>query len=120
MTCDGQVIFPEVYAQCGPGFFRSTTDGYWTCYRRNYFSVACGFGLSSNCNIDHLQLSRGGVAKDIRGMGLRLAARVANAGQKEVELVKYTVLRDKGSKELISVRIADPTSALKVSDYKLI
>src|SRR4051794_16208034 len=38
-----QALKPEVHAKMGRGFFPS--DGKWTCYRRNYFSVTCGFGL---------------------------------------------------------------------------
>ncbi|KAJ5825143.1 p53-like transcription factor DNA-binding, partial [Penicillium robsamsonii] len=38
-----QTVKPDVQAKMGRGPFPA--EGKWTCYRRNYFAVTCGFGL---------------------------------------------------------------------------
>ncbi|KAI9824056.1 MAG: hypothetical protein M1832_002124 [Thelocarpon impressellum] len=96
-TADGQAIHPEINARIDKGFFLADQD--WTCYRRNYFSVACSYSLRPAVGSTPLYLIRSNgpaVTESIQAFAMTIAAVVDGAGGKPVELVQHTPKRDKG------------------------
>lgn len=90
-----QVVKPEVHARIVKGFFPS--DNKWTCYRRNYFAVACSFTLQPWTSVplyirfsDHTQ-------QPIRGYAMSISAIVNGQFGDTRELVQHTPKRDKKS-----------------------
>lgn len=111
MTCEGQAVTPEVHAKVEKGFFLSTTDQKWTCYRRNYFAVASHFELHPNINNGRLYLKRNNTQQQIQAMGMRLSAAVDGSSGKPIELIQHTPKRDNGPKNKIDVTKISPTPA---------
>ena len=91
------------------GFFMSPTDRSWTCYRRNYFSVACSFELHPHVANGRLFL-RG---HQVQAMGMRLSAAVDGPGGKVIELVQYTPKRDVGDKSPVEIQKVSPSPPAK-------
>lgn len=90
-------VQPEIHAKIDKGFFRADQD--WTCYRRNYFSVACSYGLgAARHDPDHERvcLIRQGSPERILGFYISIAAKVDGEDAKPIELVQHTPKRDKG------------------------
>lgn len=96
-TADGQAVRPDIHARIDKGFFLFDQD--WTCYRRNYFSVACSFTLKPALTSVPLFLNRsdaiGGPAR-IAAFAMSISAVVDDAAGKSVELIQHTPKRDKG------------------------
>ncbi|EME38377.1 hypothetical protein DOTSEDRAFT_48613 [Dothistroma septosporum NZE10] len=111
MTCEGQAVTPEVHAKVEKGFFLSTVDTKWTCYRRNYFSVQCHFELHPNITNGRMQLKKNNSAhsETIQAMGMRLSAAVDGSAGKNIELVQHTPKRDAGPKNKIDIVKVSPT-----------
>src|SRR5690349_8950521 len=57
-------IDPSINAIIDKGFFQS--DGQWTCYRRNYFSVICSYSLFPQEPESHIQLALPGSPEPLR------------------------------------------------------
>ncbi|KAI9804554.1 MAG: hypothetical protein M1825_001454, partial [Sarcosagium campestre] len=93
-AADGQIVHPEINARIDKGFFLA--DGNWTCYRRNYFSVACSYTLRPLLPVRMLTLYRPGLTQSIQGFAMSIAAVVDGGTGKPVELVQHTPKRDKG------------------------
>ena len=93
-----RAVQPELQAKIDKGFFKADRD--WTCYRRNYFSVACSYNLrfASDCESDRIFLVRGQSAtlEPVQGLAMSIAAKVDGEDGKPVELVQHTPKRDKG------------------------
>lgn len=119
MTCDGQSVTPEVVAKVEKGFFLSTVDQKWTCYRRNYFSVQCHFELHPYINNGTMYLKRTNSqhTERIQAMGMRLSAAVDGSGGKSIELVQHTPKRDAGPKNKIEVVKVSPTPTTGRNDH---
>ncbi|KAJ4291691.1 hypothetical protein N0V90_009586 [Kalmusia sp. IMI 367209] len=108
ITCDGTKVVPTIDAKIEKGFFLSS-DGVWTCYRRNYFAVTVHYNLAPWTPNGRLYLSQG-IGKpqeQIQSMAVSLAAAVDGSGGKSIELIQHTPKRDKGpqlpmKKELLS------------------
>lgn len=109
MTCDNVSVTPEVVAKVEKGFFLSTADQKWTCYRRNYFSVQCHFELHPQCNNGHLYIKRNGRTERIQATGMRLSAAVDGPNGKGIELIQHTPKRDNGPKTKIDIVKVSPT-----------
>ncbi|KAI9795070.1 MAG: hypothetical protein M1816_000092 [Peltula sp. TS41687] len=96
-TADGQAVRPDIHARIDKGFFLFDQD--WTCYRRNYFSVACSFTLKPALTSVPLYLNRsdaiGGPAR-VGAFAMSISAVVDDAAGKPVELIQHTPKRDKG------------------------
>jgi meiosis-specific transcription factor NDT80 len=103
LNCNGVSVTPEVHAKVEKGFFLSTVDGKWTCYRRNYFSVNCNYELHPNVQNAHLTIKRNNVTERVQAMGMRLTAVVDGSQGKSIELVQHTPKRDNGPKNKIDV-----------------
>ena len=110
LNCEGVPVTPEVHAKVEKGFFLSTVDGKWTCYRRNYFSVNCNYELHPNINNGRLTVKRNNVTEHVKAMGMRLTAAVDGSQGKSIELVQHTPKRDNGPKNKIDVTKVSPCS----------
>lgn len=93
------------------GFFRAPDeDRNWTCYRRNYFSVSCTYSISPQLPPGGtMTVTREGVEREVKAIGIRMSAAVDGADCKNVELVQYTAKRDAGQKEPIALTKVLPT-----------
>ena len=92
-----QIVRPEIQARIDKGFFLYDQD--WTCYRRNYFSVACAYTLRPAVDGVPLYLKRTdgfSTATRINGFAMGISAAVEDAGGKSVDLIQHTPKRDKG------------------------
>ncbi|KAJ5787710.1 p53-like transcription factor DNA-binding [Penicillium paradoxum] len=91
-----QTVKPEVQAKMGRGPFPA--EGKWTCYRRNYFAVTCGFGLQPWPPTSPLYIRYPDqTLEPIRGFSMAISA-IVNAQYGETrELVQHTPKRDKQS-----------------------
>lgn len=91
-----QTVKPEVQAKIGRGFFAS--DGKWTCYRRNYFSVTCSFNLHPWPSTVPLHIRHPDhTLEPIRGFAMSISAIVNGQYGDTRELVQHTPKRDKQS-----------------------
>lgn len=91
----GQPVHVELHAKIDKGFFKADHD--WTCYRRNYFSVACSYTLKPPyaTPTDPLFLHRANT-DHIRALAICITARVSGDETKLIDLVQHTPKRDKG------------------------
>ncbi|KAI9785305.1 MAG: hypothetical protein M1839_000322 [Geoglossum umbratile] len=93
-SADGHNVQPEIHARIDKGFFLADQD--WTCYRRNYFSVACSYSLRPPV-VSTLFLNRNSaVPENIIAFAMSISAVVDGSGGKAIELVQHTPKRDKG------------------------
>lgn len=109
LHCGDMPVTPEVHAKVEKGFFLSTVDDKWTCYRRNYFSVNCHFELHPNISNGRLTIKRNNHTEQVMAMGMRLSAAVDGSQGKSIELVQHTPKRDAGPKNKIDVTKVSPT-----------
>ena len=112
--CEGQNIIPTVHCKIEKGFFMST-DGNWTCYRRNYFSVTASFDLSPYIPNGRLYVQRANKSnpEQIQAFAMSLSAAVDGAAGKNIELVQHTPKRDKGPQNSIRKEKVAPTPPSK-------
>lgn len=108
LTCEGQLVTPDIHAKVEKGFFQASNDRKWTCYRRNYFSVACHFELFPNISNGRMYLKRNNTQEQIQAMGIRLSAAVDGTNGKTIELVQHTPKRDQGPKTKIEITKLSP------------
>lgn len=94
----GQTVQVELHAKIDKGFFKADSD--WTCYRRNYFSVACSYTLKPSYVLSseplYLNRSNSTTSDLIRALAICITARVSGDDGKVIELVQHTPKRDKG------------------------
>lgn len=94
----GSQVIPELHAKIDKGFFKADQD--WTCYRRNYFSVACSYTLkppyTPGSDPLYLQRSSGTSTEQVRALAICINARVSGDDAKPIDLVQHTPKRDKG------------------------
>ncbi|KAK0867582.1 hypothetical protein LTR87_014529 [Friedmanniomyces endolithicus] len=119
MTCEGQTVTPEVHAKVEKGFFLSTVDNKWTCYRRNYFSVTCHFELHPIITNGRMYLKRKNASEQIQAMGMRLSSAVDGSSGKSIELVQHTPKRDAGPKSKIEIVKVSPTPSPGRGEHSL-
>jgi hypothetical protein len=87
----------DAVAVINKGFFVADND--WTCYRRNYFSVACGVRLEPECSDPVYLCSPDGVSQhEIVDFAVSIAA-ATDPPWKRIELVQHTPKRDKGPQD---------------------
>lgn len=88
------MVNTEIQANIERGFM--VCDDQWTCYRRNYFSVACSFGLCPSliseiplyiCRNNHERLS-------IQGFAMTLSATASDGSDDSQVLVQYDSTRN--------------------------
>ena len=98
VAANGTPVQVDIQAKIDKGFFKTDSD--WTCYRRNYFSVACSYTFSPyNTKMEpfHLRGTRGdGNPVPVQSFAIGITARVDGEEGKQIELVQHTPKRDKG------------------------
>ncbi|KAL8966687.1 MAG: hypothetical protein Q9183_003257, partial [Haloplaca sp. 2 TL-2023] len=97
VAANASQVTVEIDARIDKGFFKSDQD--WTCYRRNYFSVACSYSLKPyNPKMEpfSIQKSPGQATNTIQSFAMCISARVDSEEGKSIELVQHTPKRDKG------------------------
>ena len=94
----GSQVFPELHAKIDKGFFKADQD--WTCYRRNYFSVASSYSLKPTympgSDSLYIQRSNGANTEPVTALAICITARVSGDDAKPIDLVQHTPKRDKG------------------------
>ncbi|RWA10479.1 hypothetical protein EKO27_g4609 [Xylaria grammica] len=78
------------------GFFLS--DGEWTCYRRNYFSCICSYGLTPHFPNATMQYfpTASTTSYQVLGFAMSISAVVSESDSQNIDLVQHTPKRDKG------------------------
>ncbi|OQE42073.1 hypothetical protein PENCOP_c004G04322 [Penicillium coprophilum] len=104
-----QTVKPDVQAKMGRGPFPA--EGKWTCYRRNYFAVTCGFGLHPWPLTAPLYIRYPDqTLEPIRGFSMAISAIVNGQYGETRELVQHTPKRDKQSERKPGRVILQPAS----------
>lgn len=98
LAANGSALGVDIQAKIDKGFFKADQD--WTCYRRNYFSVACSYTLHPySSKLEPLTLrksSRDSDSPTIRSFAMCISARIDSEEGKLIDLVQHTPKRDKG------------------------
>ena len=96
VDANGSSILVDLQARIDKGFFKAESD--WTCYRRNYFSVACCYCLKPDVDLStrQLYLSRPNNRDRIQAFSVLITAKIDSEEGKVIELVQHTPKRDKG------------------------
>lgn len=98
INAHNQPLMPEISATIQKGFFQ--VERKWTCYRRNYFAVACSFSFKSHMAEEPYYLNRNGQREMIHQFAVSISAKTASAPNGESEsrgLVQHTPKRDKAT-----------------------
>lgn len=101
INAHNQPLMPEISANIQKGFF--LVDCKWTCYRRNYFAVACSFSFKHSMAETPYYLNRNGQREMIHQFGVSITAKTASAPNCESEarsLVQHTPKRDKATESV--------------------
>lgn len=113
----GHNISVDVLASIPKGFFR--VEEKWTCYRRNYFNVSCGFSIKTNSHDNLIYLQRyNSQLEAVNGYAVSIAAKTAAANNAESEsrgLVQHTPKRDKATETIPTRHVVLPSSPSSVS-----
>lgn len=93
LICNGQIIKPSIHARMEKGF--QMINGFWTCYRRNYFETTCAYDLAPVSPGGRIFL-RG---KQVQAFGMGIAAAVEDSEasydvQRTVDILQFTPKRD--------------------------
>ena len=108
-------VIPTIQAKVDKGFFKADQD--WTCYRRNYFSVACSYSLTPEIepNSGELYLHRSNSipynnlpSEQIEALGVCISAKADGDEGKPIELVQHTPKRDKGPMDMPQIQELSP------------
>lgn len=98
VAANGTALQVDIQAKIDKGFFKADQD--WTCYRRNYFSVACSYTLKPySPKLEPLSLRkspRESNSPTIRSFAICISARIDSEEGKLIDLVQHTPKRDKG------------------------
>ncbi|KAI1146456.1 hypothetical protein F4825DRAFT_194451 [Nemania diffusa] len=92
----GTQVKIDIQGAIDKGFFLS--DGEWTCYRRNYFSCTCSYGLTPHFPNATMQYIPTGSATSYQvfGFAMTISAVVSDSDSQSIDLVQHTPKRDKG------------------------
>ncbi|KAI0176065.1 p53-like transcription factor [Hypoxylon sp. FL1284] len=96
LTSESNPIKIEINGTIDKGFFMS--EGDWTCYRRNYFSCICSYGLTPYYPSMTMQYMPNGSSKvyQVFGFAMSISAVVSDSDSHTIDLVQHTPKRDKG------------------------
>ena len=114
LTVGSQSVRPDIVASIQKGFFQ--VDGKWTCYRRNYFTVACSFNFGARNSETQLYLQRGHEKhmEPIQHFAMSISAKTAAANNQESEtrgLVQHTPKRNKESESVPTRHVVVPSTS---------
>lgn len=113
----GQTIGVDIIASVTKGFFR--VDDKWTCYRRNYFNVSCGFTLKTHALDGQVFLQRYQHPEQVHSYAISISAKTGAANNSESEprgLVQHTPKRDKATESVPTRHVVVPTPAQSLSN----
>lgn len=113
----GHSLGIDVIASIPKGFFR--VDDKWTCYRRNYFNVSCGFAFKTHALDSQVFLQRYQQAEQVQGYAVSITAKTAAANNSESEtrgLVQHTPKRDKATESVPTRHAIVPTPAQNLTN----
>lgn len=113
----GQSLGVDIIASIPKGFFR--VDDKWTCYRRNYFNVSCGFTFKTHTIDGQVFLQRYQHPEQVHGYAVSISAKTAAANNSESEtrgLVQHTPKRDKATESVPTRHTVVPTPAQSLSN----
>lgn len=100
-------VEPQISAKIPRGFF--PIEGHWTCYRRNYFAVACSFSLRNYISGMPLYLQHDGVLCKVRSFAVAISATIKSQDEHR-QLVQHTPKRDRKSERMPSMVQLQPTT----------
>lgn len=106
-----QVLDFDIIANIPKGFFQ--VEGKWTCYRRNYFNVSCGFAFKSHISDQPVYLHRYAHPELVMAYAVSISAKTAAANNSESEergLVQHTPKRDKATESVPGRHVVVPAS----------
>lgn len=109
VTGQSHPVSPEIGAAIQKGFFQ--VDGKWTCYRRNYFTVACSFHVKSPSADGRYYVQRQGRSDLVARFAVSISAKTASMNNQESEprgLVQHTPKRDKATESVPGKQIIQP------------
>lgn len=114
-----QTLAYEILASIPKGFFK--VEDKWTCYRRNYFTVSCGFTFKAHTADGPVYLQRFSHSslEQVSAYAVSISARTAAANNTDSEirgLVQHTPKRDKATESVPGRHIVSPAPASNVSN----
>src|SRR5438045_1754659 len=101
-----------------------TEPSRWTCYRRNYFQVACSYSLSLPVHIGDLRwVDENNEAHPVHTIAVNISASIEDEGSTPIALVQHTPKRDKGPQSepkrmVLAPRTAPPTHGAQQHDQQ--
>lgn len=109
-----QSLTYDILASIPKGFFK--VEDKWTCYRRNYFTVSCGFTFKSQVTDGHVYLQRYShpSLEQVNAYAVSISARTAAANNTDSEvrgLVQHTPKRDKATESVPGRHVVSPAPA---------
>ncbi|KAK5105015.1 hypothetical protein LTS08_001288 [Lithohypha guttulata] len=114
----GQNLKVDVLASIPKGFFK--VEDKWTCYRRNYFTVSCGFTFKTHSLDSQVFCQRyASQAEHVHGYAVSIAAKTAVVNNNDSEtrgLVQHTPKRDKATESVPTRHAIVPTPAQSLSN----
>lgn len=128
-TSDGQEVCPEIHSKIEKGFFMSeptdTEPARWTCYRRNYFQIACSYMLKPMVPVHNLRILKDGQWHPVHDIAVNISASIEDQGGANIPLVQHTPKRDKGpqtepSRISLAPRSSPPNHSSSSSDANLV
>ncbi|CAK7235194.1 meiosis-specific transcription factor ndt80 [Sporothrix bragantina] len=91
----GQPVKVDITGIIDKGFFLSEKE--WTCYRRNYFSCICSFGVTPHYPASGMIFQQSnGTRNSVHSFSMSISAVVSDNENHAIELVQHTPKRDKG------------------------
>ncbi|KPI43116.1 uncharacterized protein AB675_2168 [Cyphellophora attinorum] len=114
----GTHMKPEIIASIHKGFFQ--VDNKWTCYRRNYFQVNCGFTFKSHQD-SHVYLRQNDQHQQVYGYAVSIRAKTGPSGSTEGEargLVQHTPKRQKQQETVPTKHAVVPQTALHQNPHQ--
>ena len=111
-TADRRTVTPDIEAAIQKGFFK--VEGKWTCYRRNYFAVACAFHVKRSAMDGRYFVERSGRIEPVSRFAISISAKTSSVNDQDTEprgLVQHTPKRDKATETVPTKQVIIPTPA---------
>lgn len=110
----------DILASIPKGFFK--VEDKWTCYRRNYFTVSCGFTFKTHAPDGHVYLQRYSHSnlEQVTAYAVSISARTAAVNNTDSEvrgLVQHTPKRDKATESVPGRHVVSPAPASALHNH---
>ncbi|KAL9047774.1 MAG: hypothetical protein Q9162_007954, partial [Coniocarpon cinnabarinum] len=105
---NGKKVTPHIEAQMDKNLM--WVDGQWTCYRRNYITIAVHYTLDPNIEHQYLYIDPedGRGSRLVQALGVRLAATMDEERGKHIGLIQHTAKRDRGPQKDVEIAKLPP------------